>query len=318
MSTPVSLNNSSKFAYFLLGIFTFIILALIFAIVLLFNFKVGRYNKQSSISTPCTNVFSIKPNSVALITGASGGIGAQTSKILHAMGAHVILSGRDKAKLDSLSKVLGERCSVEVCDLQNLESCKNLINAVNAKFGRLDILVCNGGGPISVINKNDTVLSTEPGNSIDAYDTLSKVIKVNLESTFVLNNEAINLMEKVGNGGKIINVASIAAFLGSTGFGDNVDYAAAKAGIISMTRGLSFKAGKCGININSVSPGAIDTDLTKDLSAFLKLGLTQLMVPVKRLGTSEEIGYAIAFLASEQASYVTGANLIVDGGLVAH
>ena len=135
-------------------------------------------------------MISIKPNSIVLVTGASGGIGSCTSKMFHNMGAHVVISGRNTEKLNQLKDSIGEKCSIEICDLSDLDACLNLIKTIEQKFGRLDVLICNGGGPIKTIEGRE--MTEEEKQS---YSSFSKVMKVNLDSTFILNEEAIKLMK---------------------------------------------------------------------------------------------------------------------------
>ncbi len=235
---------------------------------------------------------------IALVTGASGGIGGAIAKTLHAQGAHVILSGTNKQVLEDLAAELKERASIEICDLQSDESVANLIESACAIHDRLDILVCNAG-----VTRDNLSLRM----SIEDFDT---VININLRSTFMLNKAAVKRMIKQRYG-RIINISSIVGFTGNLG---QVNYTAAKAGMVAMSKSFALEVASRGVTVNCVAPGFIDTAMTNKLKPELKDELLK-KVPCHRLGTAEDIANGVLFLASSESSYITGQTLHINGGM---
>lgn len=231
----------------------------------------------------------------ALVTGASGGIGAAISKLLIELGAHVIISGSNEEKLIALGEQLGSNYTIKSCDLTNLEACENLV----ASLSGLDILVCNAG------ITNDT-LAMKMTNEM-----FSSVVDINLKANFILNREAIKLMMK-NRYGRIINIASVVAVSGNPG---QANYCASKAGLIGMTKSLAQEVASRNITVNAVAPGFIKTNMTDKLNDAQKDVIMQ-KIPLKSLGSPEDVANAVAFLASKQAGYVTGHTLHVNGGML--
>ena len=235
---------------------------------------------------------------VALVTGASGGIGGAIAKLLHAQGAHVIVSGTNKQVLENLAVELKERVSIEICDLQSDEAVANLIENSSAVHDRLDILVCNAG-----VTRDNLSLRM----SIEDFDT---VINVNLRATFMLNKAAVKRMIKQRYG-RIINISSIVGFTGNLG---QVNYTAAKAGMVAMSKSFALEVASRGVTVNCVAPGLIDTAMTNKLKPELKDELLK-KIPCNRLGTAEDIANSVLFLASSESNYITGQTLHINGGM---
>ena len=244
-------------------------------------------------------MFNIKKAAIALVTGASGSIGSATSKALHQAGAHVILTGTNKEKLDDLAENLGNNCTAYNCDLSDLTECKKLIEKVKKDFNTIDILVCNAG----IIKDAFCILMSE--------SSFASVLKLNLESTFVLNKEAIKLMLRNNTSGRIINISSVVAFSGNVG---QANYCASKAGIIGMTKAIAREVASRQITVNAVAPGFIESNMTQSLSNNIREKmLTQ--IPMERFGLPKDVASAILYLASLEASYITGSTLHINGGM---
>lgn len=230
----------------------------------------------------------------ALITGASGDIGAACARILHKNGAFVIISGTNQEKLESLAQELQNNVKISCCDLNNIDDCQRLIQDVE----KLDILICNAG-----ITKDGLAMRMSNQNFTD-------VINVNLNANFILNREAIKIMMK-NRFGRIINISSV---IGATGNAGQANYAASKAGLIGMTKSLAAETASRNITVNSIAPGFITTNMTSKLSEEQKQGIMQ-KIPMRRFGTPEDVAQAASFLASDDASYITGHTLHVNGGM---
>ena len=235
---------------------------------------------------------------IALVTGASGGIGGAIARTLHAQGAYVVISGTNKQALDTLAEELKDRVNIEICDLQNDDSVANLIDNVCTQHERIDILVCNAG-----VTKDNLSLRM----NIEDFDL---VLKINLRSTFVLNKAAIKRMIKQRSG-RIINISSIVGFTGNLG---QANYTAAKAGMVAMSKTFALEAASRGITVNCVAPGFIATPMTDKLKPELKDELLK-KIPLAKLGTPEDIANGVAFLASKEAAYITGQTLHINGGM---
>ena len=234
----------------------------------------------------------------ALVTGASGGIGGAIATALHAQGAQVVLSGTRLAPLEELAGRLGSRAHVVAANLSDRADVDRLFKDAEAALGQVDILVNNAGitrdGPFVRMKDED-------------WD---QVIEVNLTSGVRLARTAVKGMMK-RRFGRIIGITSIVGVTGNAGQGN---YAAAKAGMIGMTKALAAEVATRGITANCVAPGFIETAMTDALSDKQKEG-TLASVPMGRLGTSEEIAAACVYLASREAAYVTGQTLHVNGGM---
>jgi 3-oxoacyl-[acyl-carrier protein] reductase len=234
-------------------------------------------------------------NAKAIVTGASGSIGAAIATLLHSMGAHVVLSGTNEEKLSALGNTLKERYSIAICDLQDQQACLNLVSQVPD----LSILVCNAG-------------ITEDGLGMRmSTESFKKVLDVNLTSTFILNREALKVMFKAKYG-RVINISSVVALAGNKG---QSNYCASKAGLIGMTKSLAREVAQRGITVNTVAPGFIVSNMTKDLPDKYRQAAIE-EIPQGRFGTPEDVAHAVAYLASEQAGYVTGHTLHINGGML--
>jgi 3-oxoacyl-[acyl-carrier protein] reductase len=235
---------------------------------------------------------------VALVTGATGGIGAAIAEALHAAGATVALSGTRAQVLAEEKAKLGERAESFVCDLSDRASVDALIPAVEAALGRVDILVNNAG-----ITRDNLFMRMKD----DEWD---KVIEVNLTSGFRLARAAVKGMMK-RRFGRIVGITSV---VGVTGNGGQGNYAAAKAGMIGMSKSLAQEVASRGITVNCIAPGFIETPMTDALTDKQKEGILA-SVPAGRLGRAAEIAASVVFLASDEAAYTTGQTLHVNGGM---
>jgi 3-oxoacyl-[acyl-carrier protein] reductase len=233
----------------------------------------------------------------ALVTGASGGIGAAVARALHEAGATVGLSGTRVEPLQALAAELGSRAHVLPCDLSNAAAVEDLVKQAVEAMGSVDILVNNAG-----ITRDALAMR------MSDEDWLS-VIEVNLTSTFRLCRAAIRPMMKA-RWGRIINVTSVVAQAGNPG---QVNYAAAKAGVAGLSRSLAQEVASRGITVNCVAPGLVETAMTDKLNDEQRAKILT-AVPVGRIGRPEEIAAGVVFLASVEAGYVTGATLDINGG----
>jgi 3-oxoacyl-[acyl-carrier protein] reductase len=235
----------------------------------------------------------------ALVTGATGGIGAALARALHAQGAHVVLSGTRQAVLDEMAGDLKVRVSVASANLSDPESVDGLVAAAEAAAGApLDILVANAG------ITRDGLLMRMKDEDWDA------VIRVNLESYFRLSRAAVKGMMK-RRYGRIIGITSVVGVMGNPG---QTNYAASKAGMIGFSKALAQEVGSRGITVNCIAPGFIESPMTDALNEAQK---TQILstIPAGRLGAGDEIAAACVYLASGEAAYVTGQTLHVNGGM---
>jgi 3-oxoacyl-[acyl-carrier protein] reductase len=236
----------------------------------------------------------------ALVTGATGGIGEGIARAFHKAGAEVVISGRQVAKLEALAKELGDRVHVVPCDLADRAAVAKLIDEAVAKLGRVDILVNNAG-----LTKDNLFMVMKD----EQWDD---VIAVNLTSTFMLMRAAARHMLRSKTGyGRIINISSVSGIIGNPGQGN---YAASKAGMIGMTKSLAREVANRGITANSIAPGFITTAMTEVLNDKQKAEISQ-HIPAQRFGTPDDIAAAAVFLASEEAGYMTGQTLHVNGGM---
>ncbi|HVE22109.1 MAG TPA: 3-oxoacyl-[acyl-carrier-protein] reductase [Acidocella sp.] len=234
----------------------------------------------------------------ALVTGASGGIGAGIARALHGQGAMVALSGTRREALDALAAELGDRVHVLPADLSQAEAASELIAAAEAAMGRIDILVNNAG-------------LTKDGLALRMSDAdWEKVLDVDLAAPFRLSRAALKFMLR-RRAGRIINIGSV---VGSTGNGGQANYAAAKAGLIGLTKALAQEVASRGITVNLIAPGFIATAMTEVLSDAHKSDLAA-KIPLGRLGTPADIAAAVVYLAAEESGWVTGATLHVNGGM---
>ena len=238
----------------------------------------------------------------ALVTGATGGIGGAIARALHKQGATVAISGRQVDKLEALKAELKERVVVCPCDLASKEQVGKLIDeAIKALGGRLDILVNNAG-----LTKDNLFMVMKD----EQWDD---VIAVNLTSTFMLMRAATRHMLRNKTGyGRIINISSVAGILGNPGQGN---YAASKAGMIGMTKSLAREVAPRGITANCIAPGFIQTPMT-DVLNEKQVEQIKAAFPAQACGTPDDIAATAVYLASQEARYVTGQTLHVNGGMV--
>ena len=235
----------------------------------------------------------------ALVTGATGGIGGEIARALHAAGAHVILSGTRQAALDALSEDLGERTSAVAANLSDPASVDGLVSAAEAASGRdLDILVANAG-----ITRDGLMLRMKD-------EDWEQVIRVNLESYFRLSRAALKGMMK-RRWGRIIGITSVVGVTGNPG---QANYAASKAGMIGFSKALAQEVASRNVTVNCVAPGFIQSPMTDGLGDAQKAALLG-RIPAGRLGGGADVAAACLYLASLEASYVTGQTLHVNGGM---
>ncbi len=234
----------------------------------------------------------------ALVTGATGGIGGAIARKLHAAGASVAISGTKMDRLEALADELKERVHIVPCDLSDRAAVQKLAGEAEAKLGTLDILVNNAG-----VTKDNLFVRMKD----EEWDD---VIAVNLTSTFMLCRAALrNMMRR--QWGRIINITSISGIIGNPGQGN---YAAAKAGMIGMTKSLAREVASRGITANCIAPGFIKTAMTDALTEKQVEAIAQ-HIPAAKFGEPDDIAAAALYLASEEARYMTGQTLHVNGGM---
>ena len=235
---------------------------------------------------------------VALVTGASRGIGAAVTKKLTEAGAFVVGTATSEKGAEAVSAALGEKGRGIVLNVTDRAACAEAVNAVVTEFGRIDILVNNAGITRDMLAMR---LSDEDWDA---------VIATNLTSVFTMTRACLRPMIKARYG-RIINMSSVVAQMGNAG---QANYAAAKAGIIGMSKSVAQEVASRGITVNCITPGFVETDMTKALPEETRKALSD-RIPAKRLGQTDDIAGAVLFLASDLAGYVTGAVLPVNGGL---
>ncbi|MEM7505506.1 MAG: 3-oxoacyl-[acyl-carrier-protein] reductase [Pseudomonadota bacterium] len=234
----------------------------------------------------------------ALVTGASGGIGGEIARALHARGASVALSGTRVEPLEELAHALGDRAFVTPCNLSDLDAVDALPKAATEAMGGLDILVNNAG-----ITRDNIFMRM-------SAEEWEQVIHVNLTATFRLSKAVLRGMMK-NRWGRIIGITSVVGVTGNPGQGN---YAASKAGMIGMTKSLASEIASRKVTVNCVAPGFIETAMTDGLTEDQKSKIFA-QIPAGRMGTGAECASAVVYLASEEAAYVTGQTLHVNGGM---
>jgi len=243
----------------------------------------------------------------ALVTGGSRGIGQGIALALAEQGADVAVNYHSQAQeaevVVASIKTLGRDSFAIQADVSDLESLKKMFEEIKSKWGKIDILVNNAG-----------ILQFKTFEQITPQDW-EQMINTNLRSQYFCTQQAVTLM---GQGGKIINIASISSGGMGIAYPQISHYTTAKGGVVGMTEALAVELGPKGINVNAIAPGGIETDMTKNMLADEKTKQAMLLqVPKGRMGKPEDIGAAAAFLASDEADYVTGTVLYVDGGWLA-
>jgi len=236
-------------------------------------------------------------NKNILITGASGGIGNELVKKYLSLGGNILGSGTNTEKLDLLKRK-HPTVKVKKFDMSEHSRIEEFIENVTLELGGLDILINNAG-----INADNLSLRMKD-------DEWKKVIDLNLTSTFLLSKYAIKKMLR-NKFGRVVNITSVVGHTGNLG---QSNYAASKAGVIGMSKSLAIEYAKKNITINCVSPGFIVSDMTMNIAEKVKLYLTS-RIPMGKLGTGEDVSNCVAFLSSDQASYITGETIHVNGGM---
>jgi 3-oxoacyl-[acyl-carrier protein] reductase len=234
----------------------------------------------------------------ALVTGATGGLGGTIAKMLHAQGATVAISGTRREVLDTLAGEIGSRVHVIPCNLSDKTDVEALVPKAEEAMGQLDILVANAG-----ITKDNLFVQLKD-------EDWDQVIDVNLTATFRLARAAVRGMMR-RRFGRIIGITSVVGVTGNPG---QVNYTASKAGMIGMVKSIAAEYARRNITANCVAPGFIGTPMTDKLNDKQKEAILG-RVPAGRLGTSADVGAAVVFLASNEANYMTGQTLHVNGGM---
>jgi 3-oxoacyl-[acyl-carrier protein] reductase len=235
----------------------------------------------------------------ALITGASGGIGGAIAKALHRRGAEVVVSGTRRENLTALAGELGERVHVGLADLADPSASDRLVKDAEAAMGRIDILVNNAG-----ITRDTLALRLTD-------EDWQTVLDIDLTAAFRLTRAVLRGMVRRRHG-RVIGVTSVVALSGNSG---QANYAAAKAGMIGMSKSIAAEVARRGITVNCVAPGFIVTAMTDKLSAEQRARLAE-AIPAGRFGAAEEVAAAVVYLASPEAAYVTGQTLHINGGML--
>jgi 3-oxoacyl-[acyl-carrier protein] reductase len=234
----------------------------------------------------------------ALVTGASGGIGRAIAQCLHAAGAAVALTGTRRDALDALAGELGERAHAATADLSDPAAPAQLVKDVEAALGQIDILVNNAGLTRDMLSMRLT------------DEDWAKVLDVNLGAAFRLTRAVMRgMMQR--RWGRVVNITSI---VGVTGNAGQANYAASKAGMIGMSKSIAQEVAARGITVNCIAPGFIETPMTEVLKGDIKEKLLA-AVPARRLGTPDDVAAGVLYLASAEASYVTGQTLHINGGM---
>ncbi|WP_423188237.1 3-oxoacyl-ACP reductase FabG [Alishewanella sp. d11] len=235
---------------------------------------------------------------VALVTGATRGIGKAIAQQLAALGAKVVGTATSAAGAQTISEYLGEQGAGMVLNVTDAQSVEQCLEQIKNQFGDIDILVNNAG-----ITRDNLLMRMKDEEWFD-------IMQTNLTSVFRLSKAVLRSMMKK-RFGRIITIGSVVGSMGNAG---QTNYAAAKAGVLGFTKSLAKEVASRGITVNAIAPGFIDTDMTKELSEEQKTAIFS-QVPANRLGQPEEIAATVAFLASNQAAYITGETVHVNGGM---
>lgn len=235
---------------------------------------------------------------VALVTGATGGIGGAIVEKMIENEATVVAMGTNQDKLDILKEKFGDKIFVYKCDLSDTTTIPAVVKELYEKLQKIDILVCNAG-----VTKDNLSIRLKD----EDWDT---VLNINLKSTFILNREVIKIMMKQRSG-SIVNIASIIGMIGNAG---QANYSASKAGMIGMSKSLAQEVATRGVRVNCIAPGFIETSMTDVIPGEIKQKMLD-RIPLGYFGKPVDVANAALFLSSEEASYVTGSTLHVNGGM---
>ncbi len=238
---------------------------------------------------------------VAVVTGGTRGIGLASARLLAEDGASVVVSGRDRGRLDAAVKeleALGVAALGIAADAAKREDCDRLVEAAKERFGRIDVLVNNAG-----MTRDQLLVRMKD-------DDWDQVLDVNLRGVFLMTRAAAKVMMRQKSG-RIINITSTAGAMGNAG---QVNYSAAKAGVIGLTKAAARELAHWNILVNAVAPGLIDTDMTATVPAEARQALLD-QVPLKRIGVAREVAEMVRFLAGDGGAYITGQTIHVNGGL---
>ena len=241
---------------------------------------------------------------VAIVTGASSGIGEQTAKLFSSVGANVVAAARRIDRLEKLSSEI-ENIVPCVCDVTNDADCENLVRTTLDRFGKVDILINNAGisDPVPAIDED--------------IEEFRRVIQIDLVSCFYLAQLSAKIMKEQDSGGSIVNVASIHGFVGSAP-NNQPGYSAAKGGLVNLTRELALEWARFGIRVNALAPGYVATELTDEMIAGDSgRKWIERNTPLRRPAAVNELDGAMLLLASDAGSYITGETIAVDGGWLA-
>jgi 3-oxoacyl-[acyl-carrier protein] reductase len=239
-------------------------------------------------------------NKNILVTGAAGGIGKSIVQSFDGKGNKILITGTNNEKLNSLSNSLKSKSDLAICDLIDIKNIEKITDKIKVFFdNKVDILINNAG-----ITRDNIAMRMREDQWFD-------VININLNSTFFLTKEVLKFMVK-NRYGRIINISSI---VGSSGNLGQSNYAASKAGIEGMTKSIALEIASRGITVNCIAPGFIKTNMTQNLIESSEDKLLE-NIPIKRIGTPEDISSLTAFLASDNASYITGQTFHVNGGMM--
>ena len=246
-------------------------------------------------------MFSLR-NKIAIVTGASQGIGKTTAELFSKSGAHVVCIARNEEKIKNLATTIsknGHSASYNSCDISDGDLFQNTIKSVINDHGKIDILINNAG-----ITRDSLVLRMKSHQWDDVLNT-------NLKGAFYATKSVLRSMMK-NKYGRIINITSIVGLQGNSG---QSNYSASKAGLIGFSQSVAKEVASRGITINCIAPGWIETEMTNDLPQDIKSEIIK-YIPMGKIGTTEDIAYAALFLASKESKYITGQTITVDGGRI--